>query len=250
MIKNYWQFRSFYQSPLKSIPYHLAQPATVHTNKQNAHKKNNQQQSPNNSNEGDETDANMSNRHPSSLAKQRQAVGSGFFTASSKCIRIRISGKQLQIVKRLLKSSYLSKKYIPPTLYNSWKTASVVSVTTISTRESCYKKEDIKTAFDMSENCFCSKEQLSQAPTYLKRLTFKGIKIEKSWSDLEALSAANERIFRFLPQCSPSYQGTHQDGHKTEFLADIVDREESAQHVLTARITAQNPENEIDHETF
>lgn len=50
---------------------------------------------------------------------------------------------------------------------------------------------------------------------------------------------------RFVPQCGPSYQGIHQDRHKTQFLADIIDSK-----VLTARITAHNADNEIDYETF
>ena len=106
-------------------------------------------------------------------------------------------------------------------------------------------------AFEMLEQRFSSKQHHSQALTYLKRLSFTGIKNEKNCSDLEALSIANERILQQVPQCGPSYQGEHQDGHKTQFLADIVDGESWAQHVLTARITSNGSHgSSMDYDTF
>lgn len=62
-------------------------------------------------------------------------------------------------------------------------------------------------AFGMLEKRLSSKKHYSQALTYRKRLSFKGIKFEKSCSDLEALSIANERTLQHVPQCGPPYQG-------------------------------------------
>lgn len=53
-----------------------------------------------------------------------------------------------------------------------------------------------------------------------------------------------------MPQCGPSYQGEHQDGHKT-FEVDIIDEENWAQHVLTALINANDSNGSgMDYETF
>lgn len=68
-------------------------------------------------------------------------------------------------------------------------------------------------AFVMLERHFSSKQNHSQSLTYLKRLSFKAIKSEKWCSDIQALSIANWRILQHVPQCVPSYQGGHQDGH-------------------------------------
>lgn len=186
-----------------------------------------------------------------SLAKQRQAVGSGFYNESSKFTGSRLSGQPLHVVKRkfqeLIFEQEIPSDQIVQLMHNC------LSGVANDYFYTCIRDvtNDMEVAFGMLEKRFSSKQHHSQALTYLKRLSFRGIKSEKSCSDLEALSIANERILQHIPQCGPSYQGEHQDGHKTQFLADIVDGEDWAQHVLTARITANDKDgNGMDYDTF
>lgn len=196
-------------------------------------------------------DQNASSNQRMSLAKQRQAVGSGFYNDSSKFTGSRLSGQPLHIVKRkfqeLIFEQEIPEDQIVQLLHNCLSgVANDYFYTYI--RDSTNNMDE---AFEMLERRFSSKQHHSQALTYLKRLSFQGIKNEKNCTDLEALSTANERILQQVPQCGPSYQGEHQDGHKTQFLADIVDGEPWAQHVLTARITStDSAQNGMDYDTF
>ena len=105
-------------------------------------------------------------------------------------------------------------------------------------------------AFKALENRFNSKQHHSQALAYLRRLSFEGIKNEKSCSNLEALSIAHSQIIEYIPQYGLSYQNEHQDGHMSEFLAFMVDGQDWAENVLTARITATGALNGIDYNFF
>lgn len=95
-----------------------------------------------------------------------------------------------------------------------------------------------------------SKQHHSQALNYLKRLTFSGIKNERQCTDMEALTPAHARILEYILKSGPSYQGEHQDGHTSSFLADTVDGEGWAGQVLTTRLTTQEQNNSMDYNTF
>ena len=101
---------------------------------------------------------------------------------------------------------------------------------------------DSEIAFNMISDRFTSKQHQSQALAYLRRLSFSVIKNEESCSDIEALATAHSRILENSPQGGPSHQNEHPEGQLSEFLAGIVDRQAWAEHVLTARITANGRE--------
>ena len=212
--------------------------------------------SPNNNNNNNQNKttvetAQTKSNHQSSLAKQRQAVGSGFFNESTKFTGSRMSGQPLHVVKRRFKELIFEQEI--PESQTVQLIHNCVSGVSNGYFYTCVRDatNNMDEAFKMLEERFSSKQHHSQAITYLKRLTFQGIKNEKSCSDLEALSIANDRILRQVPQCGPSYQGEHQDGHKTQFLADIVDSESWAQGVLATRITSSDRNgNEMDYDRF
>ena len=105
-------------------------------------------------------------------------------------------------------------------------------------------------AFSRLETRFNSKQHQAQALNYLKRLTFAGIKSEKGCSDIEVLNEAHARILEYNPQCGPSFQGCHQDGHMSTIMAEIVDSEDWAEVVLASRITSDGTRNSLDYHSF
>lgn len=101
-------------------------------------------------------------------------------------------------------------------------------------------------AFNMISDEFTSKQHQSQALAYVRRLSFSGIKNEKSCSNIEALAMAHSCILEYIPQWGPSYQNEHQEGHMSEFLPGIVGRQPWDEHVLTAQNIQNGREKGID----
>ena len=159
-----------------------------------------------------------------SLAKIRRSVASGFSQLGSKFSGSPGTGQPLHVVKRKFMELTIEQE-IPADqqvqLIHNCLSGIANAFFYSSVRNS---SPDISAAFSRLEARFDSKQHQAQALNYLKRLTFQGIKSEKGFSDVEVLNAAHARILKYIPQCRPSFQGLHQDGHMSTIMADIVDR--------------------------
>ena len=186
----------------------------------------------------------------SNLAKNRQAVANGFNQKDYKFSGSPGTGLALHLVKRKF-NELIFEQEIPQSqtvqlIHNCL--SGIANDYFYSNVRDVAKTPD--EALKALENRFNSKQHHSQALAYLRRLSFEGIKNEKSCSNLEALSIAHSRIIEYIPQCGPSYQSEHQDGHMSEFPASMVDGQDWAENVLTARITATDTLNGMDCNSF
>jgi len=101
-------------------------------------------------------------------------------------------------------------------------------------------------AFRMLEAQFNTLQHQAQARTYLRTLTFEGIKSEKNCSSLEALEICHSRITDTVPSCGKEYQ---HDTHYCDFLQNVVTTEAWAQQVIQNRLTPA-PNERMDYNTF